>query len=165
MTEEPERTPVAVGTEVEQLYRTELQRIVRLAYLLTGDSSFAEEAAQEAFARLIPKYSSTRNPSAYLTTTTVNLCRDRARREVTARRHGVPAPGSVPPPGVPFDVEEVWLAVQRLSSQQREAIVLRYWLDLSTREVARILGRRHGTARSLLHRALATLEKDLTDDG
>lgn len=41
MTEDPERAPVAVGTDVEQLYRADLRRIVRLAYLLTGDSSFA----------------------------------------------------------------------------------------------------------------------------
>ena len=151
------------SSAVETVYRAELARVVRLAYLLTGDSATAEEIAQEAFARLIPRFDSTRQPEAFLTTVVVNLCRDRGRRAITAARHPRNRPASVLPPGLPHDVGEEWLAVQRLPQHHREAIVLRFWADLSTNQVARVLGIPAGTARSLLHRALTTLKQELTD--
>lgn len=42
--------------------------------------------------------------------------------------------------------------------------MLRYWADLPTKDIARLLDIPAGTARSLLHRALGTLHKELTDD-
>lgn len=149
---------------VEALYRAEHQRIVRLAYLLTGDAPFAQEVGQEAFARLLPRVQETREPAAYLRTVAVNLCRDRGRREGTARRHPPAPPGVSPAPGLPADLDEVWLAVQALPARRRDAVVLRYWADLPTDEIARLLHARPATVRSLLHRGLASLKEVLADD-
>jgi len=151
-------------SDVEALYRSDLRRVVGLAYLLTGDAAFAEEAGQEAFARLIRNVATARQPAAYLTTVTLNLCRDRGRREVTLRMNPAPPPAVVGPPVLPRDVDDIWRAVQRLPQRHREAIILRYWADLSTAEIARLLRLRPGTTRSLLHRALVSLKEVLSDE-
>lgn len=149
---------------LEQLYRSEYVGCVRLARLLTGDAHRGEELAQDAFVRIAPMLSSTDNPAAYLRTVLVNLCRDHGRRQATVRRH--PSPPAVPAaaPGIPRDVEALWQAVQALPDRRRDAVILRYWADLSTDEVARLLGVRPGTVRSLIHRGLAALQEVLTDD-
>ena len=52
---------------------------------------------------------------------------------------------------------EVMGALRRLPSRQREALVLRFYLDEPEAEVARIMGIREGTVRSTTHRALTAL--------
>jgi RNA polymerase sigma factor (sigma-70 family) len=53
--------------------------------------------------------------------------------------------------------QEVMRAVRRLPDRQREALVLRFYLDLPDPEIARIMGIRPGTVRSAIHRALQAL--------
>ena len=48
-------------------------------------------------------------------------------------------------------------AVRRLPGRQREALVLRFYLDLPEQEIARIMGLRPGSVRSATHRALRAL--------
>ncbi len=52
--------------------------------------------------------------------------------------------------------------LKRLSTRQRTAVVLRYYLDLPEDEIAAILECRPGTVRSIVQRALAKLKKELT---
>lgn len=149
---------------LEALYRDEYAGSVRLAQFLVGDRGRAEELAQDAFVRVHPHLARTDNPGGYLRTTLVNLCRDHQRREATARRHPPAPPEPVPPPELPATTSAVWRALQGLPDRQREAVVLRYWADLPTDEIARLLDARPATVRSLLHRGLAALEEVLTDD-
>jgi RNA polymerase sigma factor (sigma-70 family) len=51
-----------------------------------------------------------------------------------------------------------------LTPDQRAALVLRYQLDLSQEEVARVLGVRLGTAKSLLHRAVLRLRASMNEE-
>ncbi|NLD75641.1 MAG: sigma-70 family RNA polymerase sigma factor [Acidimicrobiales bacterium] len=148
---------------LERLYRSEYERTVRLARLLTNDHHVAEELAQEAFVRVAPRIEAADNPAAYLRTVTVNLCRDHGRRVSTARRHPDPPAAMDHAPPLPRDVEEVWMAVQALTPARRDALVLRYWADLPTAEVARLLDVRPATARSLIRRGLASLQEVLSD--
>jgi RNA polymerase sigma factor (sigma-70 family) len=53
--------------------------------------------------------------------------------------------------------QEVLRAVRRLPHRQREALVLRFYLDLPDPEIARVMGIRPGTVRSATHRALKAL--------
>jgi RNA polymerase sigma factor (sigma-70 family) len=151
-------------TALELLYRAEYAPSVRLAHLLTGDRARAEELAQDAFVRVARAVASVDNPAAYLRTTVVNLCRDAGRREARARSHPQPALRVEPPPPLPPTSTAVWAALQRLPERQRTAITLRFYLDLPDDEIARILGARPGTVRSLVHRALATLKEVVPDD-
>ena len=54
--------------------------------------------------------------------------------------------------------------MQQLPQNQKEAVVLRFWADLATKDIARLLDLPGGTVRSLLHRGLATLQKELDHD-
>jgi RNA polymerase sigma-70 factor (sigma-E family) len=153
--------PLAV---LEQLYRDQYAASVRLARLLVGDHHRAEELAQEAFVRVADRVAETDSPSAYLRTALVNLCRDHGRRRRTAEQHPEPPPTPAPPPPLPADLDEIWQAVQRLPERRRIAIVLRFWADLATDDIAAVLDTRPSTVRSLIHRGLASLEEVL-DDG
>ncbi len=61
--------------------------------------------------------------------------------------------------GMP-EVDETWEALRRLPDRQRAAIVLRFYEDLPEAEIARVLGCRPGTVKSLIHRGLARVRKE-----
>lgn len=147
------------GECFDGLYREEYEPSVRLAHLLIGDRARAEELAQDAFVRVLPKLATADNPGGYLRTVLVNLCRDHHRREARARRLPRPPERWAAPPGIPDASSAVWLALQQLPDRQREAIVLRYYLDLPTDEIAEALGARPATVRSLVHRGLTALQE------
>lgn len=141
----------------EAVYARDRLRLFRLARLLTGSDSIAEDVVQEAFLRLHKTGQIPANPAAYLRTTVVNLCRKRARRLEVERRITHPAAGVVLPP----EIDETWVALSRLPVRQRTVLVLRYYEDLSEAEIAENLGWPRGTVKSCLHRGLARMRKEL----
>jgi RNA polymerase sigma factor (sigma-70 family) len=149
---------------LEALYRREHRDLVRLAHLVVGDGARAEELVHDAFLRLAPHVGRTENPGGYLRTTVVNLCRDDQRRAAVARRHVPERPLAVAPPPVPAESTAVWQALRDLPARQRTALALRYYADLPTDEIARLLDARPATVRSLLHRGLATLKEAVPRD-
>lgn len=160
--DEPADSEVMV--RLEALYRREQRDLVRLAHLLLGDGARAEELVQDAFVRLLPHLEGNASPGGYLRTIVVNLCRDEQRRAVRARRHLDARPVSAPPPGIPERSTAVWMALQGLPARQREALSLRFYADLPTDDIARILDVRPATVRSLVHRGLATLKEVVPRD-
>lgn len=150
--------------ELEALYRDRYEPSVRLAHLLVGDRHRAEELAQDAFVRLAPHLATVQNPGGYLRTVLVNLCRDHRRRQALAGRHAPEPPPDAPPPGLPAATSAVWQSLQSLPERQREAVSLRYYADLPTEEIARLLDVRPATVRSLIHRGLAALKEVVPHD-
>ncbi len=57
--------------------------------------------------------------------------------------------------------QAAWLAVQRLPEDRRRVVLLRFVNEMSTSEIAAILGRSEGAVRVLLHRALRSVADDL----
>jgi RNA polymerase sigma-70 factor (sigma-E family) len=152
-----------------ELYVRHAQGAIRLAYLLTGDRALAEDLVQEAFVRLAGRLVHIRDPGAfdaYLHRTVVNLSRSHFRRRKVERAY-VQRVGAAPDaragfgPGSFEDREVLWLALQRLSSRQRAAIVLRFYEDLSEHRVAEIMRCPPGTVKSLVSRGLATLREEI----
>ncbi|HEU0129648.1 MAG TPA: SigE family RNA polymerase sigma factor [Mycobacteriales bacterium] len=157
----------ATADRVAELYRAHLPGATRLAYLLTGDRAAAEDVAQEAFLTAASRLGALRDPDAfgaYLHRAVVNRVRNRARRLRLERAHADtagPAPYELP------DVatrDRLWAALRRLTTRQRAALVLRFYLDLSEAETAERLGCRTGTVKSTVSRALAILRADLSTD-
>lgn len=152
-----------MGEEFADFYRDQYATAVRLAWLLTHDHASAEDIAQSAFVRVRPRLDSITHPEAYLRRAIVNECRDLARRQIRSVAQlrlvsaGVSAFTTDQPP-------ELIDAVGRLPYKQRAVIVLRYWADLPEEEIARIIGVRPSTVRSIAARALARLKKELPDD-
>lgn len=152
---------------VAQLFAARYGEMVRLAGLLGADD--AEDVAQEAFARLLGRHARLRDPGAaigYLRATVCNLTRNRKRHLGIARRS---APPGLPEAGATLeqavivreDHGEVLAAVAGLPRRQREAVVLRYWLELSEAEIAAAMGIAAGTVKSLVSRGVASVGKKL----
>jgi RNA polymerase sigma-70 factor (sigma-E family) len=142
----------------EAFYEREWPAAVRLAALLTQHRAPAEDIAQDAFARLVPRWSRLDNPSAYFRTTLVNEAR-RWHRHNKVEQSRLPALINLA--GTPFPARELSDAVAALPYRQRAVIVLRYHCDLSESEIARAIGCRRGTVKSLASRALARLYKEI----
>lgn len=150
------RSGAVVSGELENLYRRERAGLVRLAYLLVGSQAVAEDLVHEAFAAVLPK-DRISNPGGYLRQTVVNLARKHHRRADVERRHAPVPPG----PALAPELDETWDLLWALPERQRHALVLRFYEDMSIAGVAEALGCPVGTAKSLLHRGLATLREEL----
>jgi RNA polymerase sigma factor (sigma-70 family) len=155
---------------LEALYHSHASGAVRLAYLLTGDAGLAQDVAHEAFVRVGAKLFGLRNPEyarAYLYKTTVNLCRERFRRQRSERaaterlRAGTTV---VQPPDV-GDRDELWRALLRLPVRQRSALFFRYYEDLSEAGAADALGCSVSAVKSLVNRGLKELRAQLEGEG
>ena len=146
---------------VEELFRARYLEMVRLAGLLGADDP--EDIAQEAFTRLMNKDRGLGDAQAalpYLRAIVVNLTRNRHRhlRVVRRRTPTVAASQSCEQAAIAYeDHPEVIAALAALPGRRREAIVLRYWLDLPEREIAAAMGVSPGTVKSHVSRGLAAL--------
>jgi RNA polymerase sigma-70 factor (sigma-E family) len=164
-----DRTTAGDTGRLGELYLRHADAAARLAYLLTRDHALAEDLVQDAFVRLAGRLVHLRDPEAfdaYLRRTVVNLSnsyfrRKRVERAYMARARGatetIPADRS----GGLEDSEELWTALGSLTGRQRAAIVLRFYEDLSERQVAEILNCRPGTVKSLVSRGLETLRNEI----
>jgi RNA polymerase sigma factor (sigma-70 family) len=150
------------GNDVSDLYRARYLEMVRLAGLLGADDP--EDIAQEAFARLMSSGPPMQDPAPYLRSIVCNLTRNRHRHLRVVRTRTpitVDEPSSEQSAILREDHAEVIAALAALPARRREAIVLRYWLDLSEREIAQTMGISAGTVKSQISRGLATLAQAL----
>ena len=136
---------------------------VRLAYLLTGDRTVAEDLVQEAFVRFVGRLRFLRDPDAfepYLRRTIANLSKNHFRRRAIERayleREGPRAEDVTTDPDV-ATYDSLRSALLGLPLRQRTAIVLRYFEDLPDATIAELLRCRPATVRSLVARGLETL--------
>lgn len=156
----PTSTASAHADELADLIRCERAAMVRFATLLLGSAHQAEEVVRDGFEIVYERWSEVERPGAYLRTVVVNGCRTVLRRRDAERRYQQTA--------VVDDVEqlptrlvELQQALGRLNERQRTVIVLRYFVDLPDGEIAEALMCRPSTVRSLAHRALRVLRKEL----
>jgi RNA polymerase sigma factor (sigma-70 family) len=143
-------------------YRAEYPTAVRLAYVLTCSTEQAQDVSQEAFARVITRFSSLDNPAAYLRVTLVNLSREahRRRSRETYQLNRLARPTSREDPA-PVELLDV---LSRLPERHRTVLILRYWADWSEVEIASAIRCRPGTVKSIASRGLAKLKKELSNE-
>lgn len=145
--------------------------LVRLALMMVGDQSTAEDVVQEAFARTHAGRRRLRDPAkalTYVRSAVLNGCRSVLRRRAVAVRRAVP----YEPPIWSAETDaligeerrEVLAALRRLPRRQREALILRYYADLSDREIADVMGIGASTVRSTIARGLAALGRKLGEE-
>ena len=146
-------------SSADGLFRVERDGMVRMAVLLVGSRQVAEEIVQDSFSTVIERWDSLDRPGAYLRTVVVNGCRMALRRRDTERRHRELDPPM--PVDSPAELVELHGALADLPERQRCVVVLRYFADRSDAEIAEVLGCRPATVRSLAHRGLTRLRKEL----
>jgi RNA polymerase sigma-70 factor (sigma-E family) len=153
-------------TLVAQLFDEEGLSLVRMARLFTDDRNAAEDLVQEAFIRLhksAHRIRSNKKAASYLRSIVINLARDHNRRGLMSLRHqeAVPA-GSTP--DAPEDLlildeqqARILDELRALSPRQRDCIFLRFYLELSEREIADTLSISRNSVKTHCRRGLASL--------
>lgn len=139
----------------DDLYRREYEPMVRLARGLVDTTEFAEEVVQEAFAKVFDRWSRLDQPGAYLRTAVVNGARSELRKREVRRRIGLRP--FIPPQ--PEERDYLLDALDQLSSRQKTVLVLKFYADMTEKEIAQAIGVRPGTVKSATSRGLAELRK------
>nr|WP_095873999.1 SigE family RNA polymerase sigma factor [Streptomyces sp. TLI_235] len=163
------RKPTEDRPTLTDLYHAHRLGLVRMAVLLVDQQDIAEDVVQEAFTALYQRHGEQPddldNALGYLRTSVVNGARSVLRRRKTAREyvppHEADAPSAEDHAVLNDEHRRVLVALQELTSRQREVLVLRYWSDLSEAQIAETLGLSRGAVKSTASRALDALEKQL----
>ncbi len=170
------------GSEAAQraLYEAYHAAAFRLAYLLLRDTCDAEEVVQDAFVyilRNLYRYDPQRGSFwAWLRVALVSRCRNKRRRKrlSTVSLEALAATGQTPPdpelsndPAGALDLRGaqrvMWEALQQVSAGARDALVLRYYEELSYSEIAELLGCSPDAARARVAHGKVQLKRLLTE--
>jgi RNA polymerase sigma-70 factor (ECF subfamily) len=161
----------------EELYRAHLRDVYSYSYYRVGNHHDAEDLTEQAFLQAYRHFERARRESdgrplrPWLIRIAHNLAsnyhRDRSRRPEAAL-------DAVEPPSHPHGTERVvegreelrnlMSKLDELSEDRREALIMRFALDMSNREIARALGRTEGATKVLIHRAIKQLEEEMRDE-
>ena len=153
---------------VTAMYSTHYRSLVRLAALLVRDNATAEEVVQDSFIAMHTAWRRIRDNDkalSYLRQSVVNRSRSVLRHRAVVEKHPEKPSPDMPSAEhgalVQLERSAVIAALRKLPGRQREAIVLRYYADLSEAEVAAAMGISCGAVKSHTARAMATLRADL----
>ena len=163
--------PLSPDEVLTALYTAHYRGLVRLAAYLLHDRDSAEEVVQDAYVKVHGRWRGVRDldkGEAYLRQSVVNLCRSRLRHRTVVARHA-PAPmpdGASAESGALDSLErtKVVTALAALPLRQREAIVLRYYADLSEAQTAHAMGISPGAVKSHTSRGMAALRETLLEE-
>jgi len=162
----------SVNREVTELYSLHYRSLVRLAVLLVRDVPTAEDVVQDSFVAMHGGWQRLRDANsalAYLRQAVVNRFRSVLRHRTVVDKNLK----QQPPPDMPsaehdalvlLERSAVVAALRKLPGRQREAIVLRYYADLSEAEVAAAMGISRGAVKSHTARGMAALRAELEQE-
>ena len=159
------------------LYKAHLRDVYSYAYYRVGNHHDAEDLTEQAFLQAYRHFERAQRESdgrplrPWLIRIAHNLAanhhRDRARRPVANI-------DAVEPPSHPHDTEQIVAGRESLRAvihhlddlpeERREALIMRFALDMSNREIARALGKTDGATKVLIHRAIKQLEELIQGD-
>jgi RNA polymerase sigma-70 factor, ECF subfamily len=164
----------ALDAAFEDLYRAHLRDVYSYAYYRIGNHHDAEDLTEQTFLQAYRHFERARRESdgrplrPWLIRIAHNLAsnyhRDRSRRPQTALE-------SADPVSHPHDTEQVVEGreelrqvidgLTELPGDRRDALIMRFALGMSNREIARALGRSDGATKVLIHRAIKQLEEEM----
>jgi RNA polymerase sigma-70 factor (ECF subfamily) len=166
----------------EALYRKYLAQVYSYAYYELRDHHDAEDATERTFLSALTglsRFEERARPAdgdgastfrVWLFQIARNAVAEQHRRRSRRREAPLEAAASV---AATVDLEAdavlhddttaAWRAVARLPGDRRRALILRFVDEMSTAEIAGVLGRSEGAVRVLIHRALRSVARDLDD--
>ncbi|HXI46660.1 MAG TPA: sigma-70 family RNA polymerase sigma factor [Candidatus Acidoferrales bacterium] len=164
----------------DALYRRYLAQVYSFAYYELGDHHAAEDATERTFLAALAnldRFEERARPADGEGASTFRVWLFQIARNVisnerrTTRRHPSEPIAETTVIADPLDVEgdavrneeavAAWRAVGRLPGDRRRAVVLRFVDEMSTAEIAGVLGKSEAAVRVLIHRALRSVAKDL----
>ncbi len=152
---------------LQELVETEAARLLRSAYLLCGDETEAQDLVQETFLQARKSAHRFRGDSAaytWLYGILRNLCRRHLRKQGRFVFEEELVLKQSVQPSVTFESDQEFCAatlvgaLQRLSAEHREVVVLRYYERLKIEQIAARIGATKGTVKSRLHYAVQHLQ-------
>jgi RNA polymerase sigma-70 factor (sigma-E family) len=153
---------------VVELYSQHYRALVRLAALLVRDTQTAEEVVQDSFVAMHGGWQRLRDTEkalAYLRQAVVNRSRSVLRHRTVVDKNLQKAPPDMPSAEhgalVLLERHAVVAALRDLPDRQREAIVLRYYADLSEAEIAAAMKISRGAVKSHTARGMTALRAAL----
>ena len=168
------QSPLTGGMEwradliVMELYAQHYRALVRLAAMLVRDTPTAEEVVQDAFVAMHDgwhRLKDTDKALAYLRQAVMNKSRSVLRHRMVIEKNLQDAPPDMPSAEhgafVLLERSAVIAALRDLPARQREAIVLRYYLDLSEADIAAAMRITRGAVKSHTSRGMAALRAAL----
>ncbi len=174
----PREGKAALDHAFEDLYREHLRDVYSYCYYRIGNHHDAEDLTEQTFLQAYRHFERARRESdgrplrPWLIRIAHNLAanyhRDRSRRPTAALDNVEPVEH---PHGTERVVEgrermrAVMAGMEELSDDRREALIMRFSLGMSNREIARALGRSDGATKVLIHRAIKQLEEELERAG
>ena len=178
------RAAQADPARFDALYRKYLAQVYSFAYHELGDHHAAEDVTEQTFLLALgalPRFREEAPDDAGPEASTFRVWLLRIARNTianqrrTLRRRPAASLDTIAEAAAPDDPEgdvlaradasAAWAAVARLPGDRRRAVVLRFVEEMSTAEIAGVLGRSEGAVRVLLHRALRTVARDLGERG
>ncbi len=163
-----EAADLAPEEAIAGLFREHYRSLVRLAALLLGDRGASEEVVQDAFVKLQLGWGRVRERErapAWLRSAVLNGARSQLRRRRVRQRHREPAvrvaPSAEAGALADDDHRRMIGALRRLPVRQREALALKFYLDLSEADIAAAMGISPGSVKTHVHRGLAALHAAL----
>ncbi len=160
--------------DFESLYREHLRDVYSYAYYRLGNHHDAEDITEQTFLQAYRHFERAQRESAgrplrpwlirIAHNLAANLYRDRSRKPTSNIE-------AVEPPSHPHDTERVVEGreelravlenLETLPEDRRDALIMRFALGMSNREIARALGRTDGATKVLIHRALKQLSEQM----
>ena len=154
-------------TEFREFYDRQVKRVYRLAMVMMGNISDAEDVTQTVFLKAWEKKPDFRDADheiAWILTTTRNQCKDIHKSFYRRKRADLE---NAPEPQVTLETQmdsEIWEALQSLAEKYRMVLYLYYYEGYTSVEIAGILKKPQSTIRNYLHEARAILKERLGDD-
>ena len=177
MSEQASQKPKAqLDAEFSDLYRAHLRDVYSYAYYRVGNHHDAEDLTEQTFLQAYRHFERAQREShgrplrpwliRIAHNLAANLYRDRSRRPVSP----IEASDTLSDLHTTEDLVEsrnelsrVLEGVRQLPDDRREALIMRFALDMDNREIARALGRSDGATKVLIHRAIKQLEGLVAD--
>jgi RNA polymerase sigma-70 factor, ECF subfamily len=163
--------------DFSELYRAHLRDVYSYAYYRIGNHHDAEDITEQTFVQAYRHFERAQRESngrplrPWLIRIAHNLAanyyRDRSRKPQTHLDDAAILSAPLDTERVVEgreEVKEVLAGVSKLPDDRREALIMRFALDMDNREIARALGRSEGATKVLIHRAIRQLEQGLDEE-
>ena len=167
---------VQLDRDFTELYRTHLRDVYSYAYYRIGNHHDAEDLTEQTFLQAYRHFERAQRESdgrplrPWLIRIAHNLAanyyRDRSRKPQTNLEDAAVISTLHDTESLVEgreEVHQVLAGVAKLPEDRRDALIMRFALDMDNREIARALGRTDGATKVLIHRAIKQLEEDLAD--
>jgi RNA polymerase sigma-70 factor (ECF subfamily) len=158
---------------LEELYLIHFDRIYSYLHVSVGNRHDAEDLTTQTFLKMLEKIGSFRWQSAPFSAWLFRIAHNLAMDHFRARRRWQPEEEVPEPPAHEAEPsaeleamrtigrESMLKMIEKLSPEQQQVLTLKFVFNLPNAEVAAILDKTEGAVKSLQHRALVSLQKQV----